>query len=170
MKQLSEDIYKSHIGEIRIIADGERLCFLDFKDNAERIERLLGRRYGAFRISRQANVLNMQSRMQRYFDGDWQAFEGLTAEQLATGGSDFQERVWDALKTIAVGKTLSYSQLSSAIKRPTAVRAVANANANNPLAIIIPCHRVIGKDGSLRGYAGGEYRKNWLLHHEGCPV
>lgn len=171
MKQLESDIYTSPIGEILMIADGDRLCFLDFKDNHERVEKILRRRYGVFKITACANMLNMQGRMARYFGGDWRAFDDLkSAHALVTDGTDFQQRVWNSLKTIPVGEAISYRQLASAIKQPTAVRAVANANANNPLAIIIPCHRVIGHDGSLRGYAGGVDRKAWLLNHEGFSI
>ena len=167
IKQLASAIYKSPIdgiGEILMIADGNKLCFLDFADNDERVQRLLRRRYGNFEMTRKANVLNMQSRMDRYFSGDWKAFDGL---QITADGTVFQQRVWNSLKTIPVGEAISYRQLASVIKQPKAVRAVASANANNPLAIIIPCHRVIGEDGSLRGYAGGMHRKAWLLNHEG---
>ncbi|WP_424947605.1 methylated-DNA--[protein]-cysteine S-methyltransferase [Candidatus Spongiihabitans sp.] len=164
IKQLESAIYKSPIGEILMIADGEQLCLLDFADNDERVERLLRRRYGNFEMTPKANVLNMQSRMDRYFGGDWAAFDGLP---MAADGTVFQQRVWDSLKTIPVGEAISYRQLASAINQPKAVRAVASANANNQIAIIIPCHRVIGKDGSLRGYAGGADRKAWLLNHEG---
>lgn len=167
MKQLDSAIYKSPIGEILMVADGNQLCLLDFADNEERVERLIRRRYRNFEMTRKANVLNMQSRMEGYFNGDWSAFDGLKSGQIATAGTVFQQRVWDSLNTIAVGKAISYHQLADAIKQPTAVRAVASANANNPIAIIIPCHRVIGKDGSLRGYAGGIARKAWLLNHEG---
>lgn len=83
-------------------------------------------------------------------------------------GSEFQMHVWDALRAIPAGKTRSYAQIAAAIGRPTAVRAVARANGDNRLAIIIPCHRVIGSDGSLTGYGGGIWRKQWLLRHEGC--
>lgn len=81
-------------------------------------------------------------------------------------GTDFQRRVWDSLRAIPFGETSSYSGLAAAIGRPKAVRAVGAANARNPLSIVVPCHRVIGADGSLTGYAGGTDRKAWLLRHE----
>lgn len=81
-------------------------------------------------------------------------------------GTLFQERVWEALLTIPYGKTTSYLALSKQLGDVKAIRAVANANGKNPLWIIIPCHRVIGSDGSLTGYAGGLHRKQWLLEHE----
>ncbi|MBO3096682.1 methylated-DNA--[protein]-cysteine S-methyltransferase [Gelidibacter pelagius] len=81
-------------------------------------------------------------------------------------GTDFQKKVWSALQTIPYGKTCSYLELSQQLGDAKAIRAVANANGRNPLWIVVPCHRVIGSDGSLTGYAGGLYRKQWLLEHE----
>ncbi|MDB4292924.1 methylated-DNA--[protein]-cysteine S-methyltransferase, partial [Maribacter sp.] len=81
-------------------------------------------------------------------------------------GTDFQKKVWDALLEIPFGKTHSYMQLSKTLGDPKAIRAVAAANGKNPLWIIVPCHRVIGSDGSLTGYASGLHRKKWLLEHE----
>ena len=85
---------------------------------------------------------------------------------LNPNGTEFQKKVWRQLETIPFGKTLSYLELSKQLGDVKAIRAVANANGKNPLWIIIPCHRVIGSDGSLTGYAGGLYRKQWLLNHE----
>jgi methylated-DNA-[protein]-cysteine S-methyltransferase len=81
-------------------------------------------------------------------------------------GTDFQRRVWDSLKTIRFGETISYAELARRIDQPKAVRAVGAANGRNPLMIIVPCHRVIGADGSLTGFGGGIDRKRWLLDHE----
>jgi len=167
MKQLYSDIYDSPLGDILVIADDNQLCYLDFEDNDERLDRLFSRRFGEYEITPRANVLDMQTRLKKYFDGDWSAFDGLG---ISTDGTMFQQRVWDSLKSIPVGKAISYDQLAGAIENPKAVRAVASANARNPVAIIIPCHRVIGKDGSLRGYAGGVDRKAWLLNHEGFHI
>ncbi len=100
--------------------------------------------------------------LQEYFEGKRQAFS-LT---LNPEGTDFQKKVWDALLQIPFGKTISYLQLSKTLGDPKAIRAVASANGKNPLWIVIPCHRVIGSDGSLTGYAGGIHRKKWLLVHE----
>ena len=96
-------------------------------------------------------------------------FEGTRKEfslNLNPEGTDFQKRVWDKLLTIPYGKTTSYLQLSKDLGDVNAIRAVANANGKNPLWIIVPCHRVIGSDGSLTGYAGGLGRKQWLINHE----
>lgn len=81
-------------------------------------------------------------------------------------GTEFQLRVWDLLYTIPYGKTVSYHDMAKRLGNPKVIRAAANANGKNPISIIIPCHRVIGSDGSLKGYAGGLHRKKWLLNHE----
>jgi len=81
-------------------------------------------------------------------------------------GTAFQRDVWEALRTIPAGETRTYAQIADAIGRPTAVRAVAQAIGANPLSIAVPCHRVVGSDGSITGYAGGVERKRWLLDHE----
>ena len=83
-----------------------------------------------------------------------------------TGGTPFQRKVWSALRDIGVGRTASYSEVAKAVGSPSAVRAVGAANGANPIPIVIPCHRVIGADGSLCGYGGGLERKRWLLRHE----
>jgi methylated-DNA-[protein]-cysteine S-methyltransferase len=101
--------------------------------------------------------------MARYFAGDLTAIEKLRVE---TGGTHFQHEVWRALRDIACGTTISYAQLAERIGRPNAVRAVGLANGSNPVGIVVPCHRVIGANGSLTGYGGGIERKRWLLEHE----
>lgn len=101
----------------------------------------------------------------RYFAGEADAFGRVAWEG---AGTAFQKKVWETLCTIPAGETLSYAQLAERIGRPTAVRAVGLANGSNPVALIVPCHRVIGSDGSLTGYGGGLHRKRWLLEHEGA--
>lgn len=100
--------------------------------------------------------------LNEYFDGTRKQFS-LT---LNPEGTDFQKKVWKLLEQIPYGKTISYLDLSKQLGDVKAIRAVANANGKNPLWILIPCHRVIGSDGSLTGYAGGLHRKQWLLEHE----
>lgn len=100
--------------------------------------------------------------LNEYFDGKRTEF----TFQLNPKGTDFQKRVWKALLTIPHGKTISYLDLSKQLGDVKAIRAVASANGKNPLWIVVPCHRVIGTDGSLTGYAGGLWRKRWLLDHE----
>ncbi|MBT8307146.1 MAG: methylated-DNA--[protein]-cysteine S-methyltransferase [Maribacter sp.] len=100
--------------------------------------------------------------LQEYFEGKRESFS-LT---LNPNGTDFQKKVWNALQDIPYGKTVSYLELSKSLGDVKAIRAVAAANGKNPLWIVVPCHRVIGSDGSLKGYAGGLHRKKWLLNHE----
>lgn len=100
--------------------------------------------------------------LREYFEGNRKTFD----LELNPHGTDFQKKVWEALLEIPFGKTISYMQLSKTLGDPKAIRAVAAANGKNPLWIIVPCHRVIGSDGSLTGYAGGLHRKKWLLEHE----
>jgi len=99
---------------------------------------------------------------QEYFDGDRTVFD----LKLNPSGTDFQKKVWDALLKIPFGKTISYLELSKQLGDVKAIRAVASANGKNPLWIVVPCHRVIGSNGDLTGYAGGLHRKKWLLEHE----
>jgi methylated-DNA-[protein]-cysteine S-methyltransferase len=102
------------------------------------------------------------TQIREYFDGKRTQFD----VKLNPVGTEFQKKVWDELLQIPFGKTISYLELSKKLGDPKAIRAVAAANGKNPLWIIIPCHRVIGTDGSLTGYAGGLWRKKWLLEHE----
>ena len=100
--------------------------------------------------------------LQEYFEGKRQDFEF----KLNPKGTNFQQKVWQELLNIPYGKTMSYLDLSKKLGDVKAIRAVASANGKNPLWIVVPCHRVIGSDGSLTGYAGGLWRKKWLLEHE----
>ncbi len=114
-------------------------------------------------LSLSAGETLQAARVRDYLGGDLQALDELEVDPL---GTPFQLGVWRALRRIPPGKTLSYAELARSIGQPRAVRAVARANALNPISLVIPCHRVIGADGMLRGYAGGLDRKQWLLAHE----
>lgn len=103
--------------------------------------------------------------LEEYFNNSRKDFD----LQLAPEGTAFQKKVWERLQTIPFGKTTSYQKMANELGDPKVIRAAASANGKNPIAIIIPCHRVIGSDGSLTGYAGGLHRKKWLLEHE-SPV
>jgi len=107
-------------------------------------------------------LLEVGQQLESYFKGDLKEFSFPIQPQ----GTDFQQRVWKALLSIPFGKTMSYLELSKQLGDLKAIRAVASANGKNPLWIVVPCHRVIGSDGSLTGYAGGIWRKKWLLEHE----
>jgi len=103
------------------------------------------------------------SALRAYFSGQLEALEGLLVDG---EGTDFQRQVWAALREIPAGTTQSYGELARRIGSPAAVRAVGAANGRNPIGVVVPCHRVIGADGTLTGYAGGLDRKRWLLTHE----
>ena len=129
------------------------------------MHRLLARYYGKNHITLipSPRSFGPASAIAAYFDGDLHAIDSLPT---ATEGTPFQKDVWQALREIPTGQTVSYGVLAKYIGKPAAVRAVGLANGANPIGIVVPCHRVIGADGSLTGYGGGLERKRWLLHHE----
>lgn len=160
------DRLRTPIGELVLLAD-ERgaLRALDWADHEARLHRLLRLHYGAggftVRVARDPGGLT--SALAAYFEGD---VERVAAIRVETGGTPFQRAVWAALREIPCGKTVSYGAVAQRIGRPTAVRAVGLANGANPVGIVVPCHRVVGGNGRLTGYAGGLERKSWLLTHE----
>src|SRR5579871_477567 len=160
---LHYDEFDSPIGRILFAADGEAVCALDFSGYEERMQSLLAKRYDTTEFRRGSDPLNLRKSLREYFSGNLKAFD---STKVRTRGSTFQERVWKALRTIPAGATWTYGRLASALDQPTAARAVGHANSLNPVAIIVPCHRVIGASASLTGYAGGLERKEWLLRHE----
>jgi methylated-DNA-[protein]-cysteine S-methyltransferase len=164
MKELQLDALDSPIGTVLIVVDDERLCALDFADCEQRMMTLLQRRYGPVHLVQTTNPAGFSSRIHAYFAGDYQSLDNIP---ISIGGTDFQQQVWTALRTIRPGTTISYRELAAKLEKPTAYRAVGAANSLNPIGIVLPCHRVIGADTSLTGYAGGLDRKQWLLQHEG---
>ena len=153
-------------GRMRVVADdAHNLRAVDWEDYEPRMLDLLRRHYGADAVElREVSRPSAAARaLLAYFDGDLDAINGLPT---ATNGTAFQRAVWSALRKIPAGRTVSYSMLASQIGRAKAVRAVGLANGANPIAIVVPCHRVIGADASLTGYGGGLNRKRWLLAHE----
>jgi methylated-DNA-[protein]-cysteine S-methyltransferase len=162
------DRMKTPIGELIVIADEDgALRSIDWSDHEARLRRLLRLHYGedGYALAKQRNPHGLSAAMEAYFAGSLKAIDTLA---VATGGTDFQRRVWRALRKIGCGKTVTYGELARRIGRPAAVRAVGLANGANPISIAVPCHRVIGSDGSLTGYGGGISRKRWLLIHEGA--
>jgi methylated-DNA-[protein]-cysteine S-methyltransferase len=153
----------SPIGTILLAFDGEAVRGLEFSDSEARLHRALRLHYGLYALS-EAGDCPFAAPIAAYFDGDLAALDGIP---VATRGTAFQRQVWAALREIPFGTTTSYGSLAAQIGRPKAVRAVGLANGANPVALIVPCHRVIGSDGSLTGYGGGLPRKEWLLRHEG---
>ena len=156
----------SPLGRMLIVSDSmQRLRALDWEDHEERMRRGLRRIYGREpQLTRSAAPAATRRALQRYFAGKLQAIDEIPVQ---TGGTPFQSNVWRALRRIPAGTTLSYGRLAGRLKCPLAVRAVGFANGSNPVSIVVPCHRLIGADGSLTGYGGGLERKRWLLEHEG---
>ncbi len=151
------------IGAIRVAVHAGTLCALGFTDRWQRLADGLERRFGAVELVDAADPGGVISAVRRYLDGDRAALDALSVE---TAGTPFQRRVWAALREIPYGTTVSYGTLARRIGAAPAVRAVGAANGANPISIVIPCHRVIGADGTMTGYGGGLDRKRWLLAHE----
>lgn len=152
------------LGEGLVVTDAQGLLrAFDWTDYEPRMRRLMRLHYGETPIVEGRAPSHAPQAFASYFAGDLDAFETL---EWRTGGTEFQRRVWAALREIPAGKTWSYKALAEHIGAPAAVRAVGLANGANPIGIAAPCHRVIGANGSLTGYGGGLERKRWLLAHE----
>jgi methylated-DNA-[protein]-cysteine S-methyltransferase len=165
-ERLILDEIDAPIGAFLIATDeAGNLRAVDFWADEAGLRRLLARQYGAVKVERGEAPAQIRRAFADYFAGDIRALEPLP---VATVGTAFQRKVWDALRRIPAGETRSYGQLAAEIGEPAASRAVGLANGQNPLAIVVPCHRVIGADGSLTGFGGGLPRKRWLLTHEGA--
>lgn len=153
------------LGPMLAVGEGEWLHMLEFTGR-EQIEGHLDRyrrRFNAAVLPGESPALTrIRDELDDYFSGRRLDF----SSRIAEAGTPFQQQVWDALRAIPPGETRSYADIAQAVGRPSAVRAVANANRLNRCGVILPCHRVIGSDGSLTGYAGGLWRKQWLLDHE----
>jgi len=168
--RLWTDRIRTPIGELILVADGEgRLCAVGWADRLDRLTRGLDRTFGdgRYALERRRNPGGLTAAISAYFAGDLGALDSLP---VAPAGTPFQTRVWTALRAIPCGTTMSYSELARRIGRPASVRAVGHANGANPVGVVVPCHRLVGKDGSLTGYGGGIFRKRWLLAHEACAA
>ena len=166
---LTLDRIATPVGEALLVVDADgAVRALDFADYEPRMRRLLRRHCGGEPVLVEARAPEAVRRaVEAYFAGDVRALDGL---HVKTAGTAFQRAVWAALRSIPAGETRSYGQLAAAVGSPRAVRAAGLANGQNPVAVIVPCHRVIGANGTLTGYAGGLDRKRWLLRHEGAAV
>jgi methylated-DNA-[protein]-cysteine S-methyltransferase len=162
--KLQIDRIESPLGNIHLVTDGVSLCALDFAGYETRMMGLLQKRYSSVEFVDTIDPQGFSSKVRAYLGGDYGSLDDLPVN---AGGTDFQQLVWQGLRTIPVGKTLSYGKLATKLGKPTAARAVGMANSLNPIAIVVPCHRVIGAKAKLTGYAGGLERKQWLLEHEG---
>ena len=143
------------VGSIRLLGRADALLRLDFHHGpATPAEAVVKPGFGGF-----------SKRLADYFDGDLASLDPIATDPQ---GTVFQKKVWKLLREIRPGRTASYGELAAKLGRPKSSRAVGMANARNPVSLVVPCHRVIGADGSLTGYAGGLERKRWLLTHEGA--
>lgn len=154
MNRFTETI-ETPIGELRLLGDDQALHALLF-DPTQPVEAVEKPGFGGFAY-----------KLRAYFDGDLAAIDAIPTN--ATG-TPFQKQVWKMLREIPIGRTASYGELAERLGKPGASRAVGLANGRNPVAVVVPCHRVIGSNGKLTGYAGGLDRKQWLLVHEGVLI
>ncbi len=162
------DTISSPLGNMIVVTDQQgALRALEWTDLEGRMARLLGRQYRNITIDmRPAQApICVTDALFAYFSGELHALDLLVT---SSGGTQFQRNVWKALRDIPVGTTCSYRDIAVAIGNPKGVRAIGLANGANPIGIVVPCHRVIGANGTLTGYGGGLNRKEWLLKHEGA--
>src|SRR5471030_904618 len=184
MLALVSETIETPLGELEIITDLQgQLRALEWADFHHRLMQLLARHYGpeissalispqimksdakkGFSLTQDSVDVSVRQRIQDYFAGDLHAIDTLP---VATAGTEFQRRVWQMLRTIPCGQIMTYGQMAAQLGNPGASRAVGLANGSNPISVVVPCHRVIGSNGTLTGYAGGVERKKWLLIHEG---
>jgi len=167
MMTLLEDTIPTPLGQLTIISDEQQnLRAVEWQEYRDRMRRLLNIHYGTqgFRLRQLENAGGLSAQLTRYFDGDLTVIRQLA---VATNGTDFQRSVWNMLREIPCGSVLRYGEMAAMLGRAGAARAVGAANGSNPISIVVPCHRVIGANGTLTGYAGGVQRKQWLLKHEG---
>ncbi len=159
MADLFFDRISTPLGEAQIVCDGAgRLHHFGWYDNDRSQSR-----FGESGMVRRSDPFGFSTAIASYFKGDVHVIDDLP---VVFAGTAFQNRVWNALRAIPAGETLSYGALARRIGTPKAMRAVGLANGSNPIGVVVPCHRVIGSDGSLTGYGGGLERKKWLLAHE----
>ena len=162
------DRLETPIGVALLVTDGDGvLRALDWDDYEPRMRELLRLQYGNVALQDARSPRDIRAALSGYFKGDLAC---LNAIKWRVTGTPFQHKVWTALPTIPVGTTISYGALAVQLGMPKAVRAVGHANGSNPLSVVVPCHRLIGADGSLVKYGGGLERKRWLLEHEGVAL
>jgi methylated-DNA-[protein]-cysteine S-methyltransferase len=154
---------ESPVGPLTAAERAGRVCLLHFGTDSPAIDQMFERWYPGEPRARQA-LPGIADVLARYFGGEIDTLDTIAVE---LNGTPFQKNVWQALRRIRGGTTISYAELARRIGDPAAVRAVGTANGANPVAVIVPCHRVIGSNGKLTGYGGGLDRKQWLLEHEG---
>jgi methylated-DNA-[protein]-cysteine S-methyltransferase len=162
------DRLETPIGIALLVSDADGvLRALDWEDYAPRMKELLRLHYGAVTLNEARAPAAMRTALKSYFKGD---LASLATIPWRVAGTPFQQKVWTALPRIPAGTTLSYGALAAQLDSPNAMRAVGHANGSNPISVVVPCHRLIGANGSLVKYGGGLERKRWLLRHEGVAV
>jgi methylated-DNA-[protein]-cysteine S-methyltransferase len=162
---LNVDRIDSPIGPLTVVEHDGRLCLLHF-GRTTGLRAILSRWYPEEKPHSEGTSAT-RTVLQRYFSGDLRVLDSVAVE---LNGTPFQQRVWNTLRAIPAGSTLTYSELARRVGAQAAVRAVGAANGANPVALVVPCHRVIGANGTLVGYGGGLPRKRWLLAHEGVTT
>jgi methylated-DNA-[protein]-cysteine S-methyltransferase len=163
--RIESETIPTKLGDFIIATRGGAICAAEFAGDKGRMASLLARRFGDLQLVTGNADSKAVAAVRRYFDGELTALGEIP---LDLAGTDFQLQVWRALGKIPPGETRSYGEIARAIDAPKAFRAVGMANNRNPVALIVPCHRVIGADGGLTGYAHGLKAKEWLLSHEGA--
>ena len=156
------------IGQALLVTDTDGILrALDWEDYAARMKELLRLQYGEVVLQEARASSQMLKALSAYFKGD---LDRLGTIEWRVAGTPFQQKVWHALPKIRAGTTMSYGTLAAKLNAPRATRAVGHANGSNPISVVLPCHRLIGADGSLVKYGGGLSRKRWLLEHEGVTL
>lgn len=155
------------LGRVVVVARAGVLVALDFAEHEDAWAARLQRRFPGEPVVAGADPAGAVSALRAYLAGELGALDRIPVDP---GGTPFQRAVWLGLRTIAAGTTIPYAELARRVGSPRGFRAVGITNGKNPIAIVLPCHRVIGRDGTLTGYGGGLWRKAWLLRHEGVAV
>ena len=159
------DRISTPIGDMVLVARDGVLLLLEFDDAKDRVSREMRLRFGDVDLQLASNPFGISEVIADYFAGNVGAIDNLITDG---GGTDFERQVWAELRKIPAGVTKSYGEIARTLGDINLSRAVGTANGRNPIAIVVPCHRVIGADGSMTGYGGGLKSKEWLLRHEGA--
>ena len=159
------DRIETPIGDMILVARDGVLLLLEFEDAMPRIEREMKWRFKDHELQQTKNPFGLSDIMCDYFGGNIHAVDNILTDG---GGTAFEKQVWSELRKIPTGTTVSYGHIARKLGDINLSRAVGTANGRNPISIVVPCHRVIGADGSMTGYGGGIARKEWLLRHEGA--
>jgi methylated-DNA-[protein]-cysteine S-methyltransferase len=155
--------YEAPIGPLVLAAEGDALLALEFQHRSKGIRARMKAANPGAEVEEGTLSKKIASELEAYFGGDTRALDRV---EVRTAGTPFQREVWATLRRIPAGQVWSYQQLARAVGRPKASRAVGSANGANPVALVVPCHRVIATGGKLGGYGGGLHLKEWLLRHE----